>query len=415
MDMRILPSRLRGKVRVIGSKSDAHRLLICAALADGETRLRNIPRSADVEATVSCLRAMGAKIAFSGGAFTVRPITEPAENPKLNCRESGTTFRFLLPVAAAVCGRAEFSGEGRLPDRPIGELASALENHGVAFSGKKLPFGISGKLECGEYVLPGNVSSQYVSGLLIALSRLTGESCIRLTSHLESSPYVDMTLSSLRRFGVKITAEENGYIISGGRICSPGMAEVAGDWSNAAFFLASGALGAKVSVSGLDTASPQGDKAFLDILRRFGAEVIISGDTVAVKSGDLRGCDADISATPDLLPILAVVAAFAEGESRFSGAARLRLKESDRLKTVSAMINALGGKAEELPDGLAIWGKPLVGGRVDGAGDHRIVMAAAVAAACGGGAEIAGAEAVGKSYPGFFEEYSRLGGKASVV
>lgn len=415
MDMKILPSSLHGTVRAIGSKSDAHRLLFCAALAEGGTRLFNVPRSADVEATISCLRALGAKITFSGGVCAVRPITVPAENPKLNCRESGTTLRFLVPVAAAVCNEAEFSGEGRLPERPIGALVDALEEHGVVFSGGKLPFDISGRLECGEYVLPGDVSSQYVSGLLIALSVLRGESRIRLTSPLGSAPYVDMTRSALRLFGGSTAEIENGYAVSGGTLRSPGESEVAGDWSNAAFFLASGALGNHVTVSGLDTATPQGDKAFLDILRRFGAEVHVHGDTVAVKSGALRGCDVDLSATPDLLPVLAVVAAFSEGESRFSGAARLRLKESDRLKTVAAMINALGGKAEELPDGLSVWGKPLTGGRADGAGDHRIVMAAAVAAACGGGAEINGVEAVNKSYPGFFEEFLKLGGKASVV
>lgn len=416
MNMRILPAPLAGTAAAVGSKSDAHRLLICAALADGVTVLHNVPRSRDVEATAGCLRAMGAEIEFSGGVCAVSPISEAAENPALDCGESGTTFRFLLPAAAAVCGRAAFSGGGRLPDRPIGGLVAALEAHGVAFSAERLPFAISGRLRPGEFLLPGNVSSQYVSGLLTALAAAPGESFVRLSSPLESAPYVAMTLETLRLFGADVRETGGGYAVTGGKLRSPGEARVAGDWSNAAFFLAAGALGGGVAVDGLDADSPQGDRAILDILRRFGADVRVGGGRAAVAPGALRGCQVPLSETPDLLPILAVTAAFAGGESRFVNGARLRLKESDRLRTVCAMINALGGDAQELPDGLVVRGRPLRGGSVDGAGDHRIVMAAAVAAAYGGGeTEILGAEAVAKSYPDFFAEFLRLGGRADVV
>ncbi len=416
MNRIITPGPLGGKARIIGSKSDAHRLMICAALADEPTRLENTPRSRDIEATARCLRAAGAEVNFSGDGCAIRPIAVPAENPLLDCGESGTTFRFMLPVAAAVCGSARFLGAGRLPDRPIGELADAMAENGAVFSGKRLPFSVSGGLGRGEYVLPGDVSSQYISGLLIGLTQTPGESLIRLSSPLESGQYVAMTCKTLGLFGAETARTDTGYRISGGRLHSPGNVRVEGDWSSAAFFLAAGALGGGVSVAGLDTDSVQADRAVVDILSRFGAKMHVCAGLVTADPGKLRGCDVDLAETPDLLPILAVVAAFAHGESRFYNGGRLRLKESDRLETTCAMLRALGGDAQTLADGLIVRGKPPAGGRVSGAGDHRIVMAAAVAAAyCGGPSEITGAEAVEKSYPDFFEVFAELGGNTHVV
>lgn len=416
MDIAIRPAILNGSVRAIGSKSDIHRLMICAAMADGVTKISGIVGSEDVHATASCLRALGADVRIDGTECTIVP-GKCVENPSLDCGESGSTFRFILPVTAALCGSGSFTGSGRLPNRPIGELVTAMRSGGVKFSAESLPLSISGKLRPGCYTIPGNVSSQYISGLLMALSITPGESVVNLSSHLESSAYVDMTLDTLRIFGADITVSENSYkIIGKQKLTSPGSIDADGDWSNSAFFLASAAINGEVTVTGLRRNSVQGDKQVAEILSDFGADVQWNGDAVTVKSGELHGCVIDLTNIPDSLPILAVVAAFAKGETHFTGAARLRLKESDRLKTVSDMLRNLGGTVTELPDGLIVTGGKLIGGSVDGAGDHRIVMAGAIAAAhCMEEVKIIGAQAVNKSYPDFFRDFSQLGGQCNVI
>jgi 3-phosphoshikimate 1-carboxyvinyltransferase len=387
--------------------------MICALLADGPVLLQGVSRSDDIDATARCITALGARVEFEGRDCTVTPPTSFSEHALLDCGESGSTLRFLLPVAAAVCGSADFSGAGRLPLRPIGELARAMECNGVEFSAPKLPFSISGRLRAGVYTLPGDVSSQYVSGLLMALSVVSGESRVVLSSPLQSESYVNMTLSTLQLFGAEVTKTDNTYIIKGkDKLCAPRTVKADGDWSNAAFFLSAGALGGRVTVTGLDTDSVQGDKKVLDALARFGARVQTDGEGITVSGGQLRGCTVDLKDTPDLLPVLAVVAAFAEGETVFTGGARLRLKESDRLETTRAMIEALGGKAEVMPDGITVYGTGLTGGRVDGAGDHRIVMAACIGGVFGKtDTTVVGAQAVNKSYPDFFADLRDLGGK----
>jgi len=417
MDVKLAPGSLAGTLPAIPSKSDAHRVLICAALADRPTALRLPRTSADIDTTCACLEALGAGIARRGDTVTVSPIRDLPERALLDCGESGSTLRFLLPVAAALCPRVRFTGRGRLPERPIGELKAAMEAHGVAFSAEKLPFETAGLLAGGDYRLPGNISSQYITGLLLAMPKLLGDSTLTLTTALESAAYVDITLHALRRFGVSVTLRQNGYAVPGGQtFSSPGTLAVDGDWSNSAFFLAAGALGHPVTLTGLDMDSPQGDKAVLKVLHAFGAEVSVFGDAATVSPGPLRGITLDVAEIPDLLPVLAVVAACAQGETRFEGAARLRLKESDRLSSTAAMLRSLGGEAEELPDGLIVRGGTLTGGTADGCNDHRIVMAAAVAAVrCAGAVTVTGAEAVHKSYPAFFEDDAKLGGEVHVL
>ena len=417
MDVTLTPSPLSGTLPAIPSKSDAHRALICAALADRPTALRLPRTSADIDATCACLEALGAGAVRRDGTVTVTPIRALSDRPLLDCGESGSTLRFLLPVAAALCPAVRFTGRGRLPERPIGALKAAMEFHGVSFSAERLPFDTTGQLTGGAFSLPGNISSQYVTGLLLALPLTAGGGSLTLTTPLESAAYVDITLHTLRRFGIRVDITQNGYDVPGGQAFrSPGELAVDGDWSNAAFFLAAGALTAPVSLTGLDARSPQGDKAVLEVLHAFGAEVSISNGTVFASPRPLRGITLDVSEIPDLLPVLAAVAACAVGETRFVNAARLRLKESDRLSSTAAMLRSLGAETEELPDGLIVRGGPLSGGTVDGCNDHRIVMAAAVAAArCGGPVTIRGAEAVNKSYPGFWEDYKRLGGELHVL
>lgn len=414
MILRLDGSGLGGSVAAIPSKSQAHRLLICAALAR-EKSLVHCPRlNADIEATVRCLRALGAEIGRVGEDFIVKPVTAPVSQAELDCGESGSTLRFLLPVAAALGVEARFTGSGRLPERPLGELCAALRSGGAAVSADRLPITVSGGLRAGTYRLPAKVSSQYISGLLFALPLLTGESLLELDGVPESAPYIDMTLAALRSFGVASERERNAWRIPAGQgYHSPGSLSVEGDWSNAAFWLCAGAVGRKsLTVTGLDPASPQGDRAVAALLRRMGASVTEGENNLTVSPATLRGIELDARDVPDLVPVLAVTAAYAAGETRIVNAGRLRLKESDRIASTAALIRALGGRVTEEAEGLTIHGGGLRGGTVEAWGDHRIAMAAAAAsAACEAPVTIRGAEAVNKSYPSFFEDYRALGGR----
>ena len=397
MNAVIAPGKLRGRVTAPPSKSHVHRLLIAAALSREETRVRCPGENEDIRATARCLSALGASVERDGETWTVRGGLDAAKEP-LNCGESGSTLRFLLPLCAALNDETALTGRGRLPSRPNGPLLSALRAHGARIDGDFLPITVRGGLRPGDFALPGDVSSQYFTGLLFALPLLPGDSTLRCTSPLESMPYVDLTLSVLRRFGVRIGDTENGWRIPGSQTYrSPGSAEAEGDWSAAAFWLGANRLGNGVSTDGLDRASCQGDKAVEALLKRIGGEI-------------------DVADTPDLMPILSAIAAALPGKTtRIVGAARLRLKESDRLTAMAKAIRALGGDAEETPDGLLIRGGKLRGGTVDGMNDHRVVMSAAVAAtACEGPVEILGAEAVNKSYPDFWKDFEALGGRVHV-
>jgi len=396
----ITPSPLSGAVRVPASKSAAHRLLIAAALADGSTRVSISAMNRDIEATAACLRAMGAGIEAEGEALKISSISDIPSEITLDCGESGSTLRFLLPVVAALGTQATFIGHGRLPQRPNAPLVAALRAHGAVIDSDLLPMTVCGPLTGGLWTLPGDVSSQYVTGLLFALPLLDGDSVIRLTTPLASAAYVDMTLQALRQFGIGIEATSDGWRIPGRqRYRTPGEVIVEGDWSAAAFWLAANALGAQIDVKGLDPDSVQGDRAVASLL----------GQTAI-----------DATHVPDLVPALAVAAASRPMRTVITGAARLRLKESDRLQSVADMLAALGHGVTVMPDGLIIDGGPpqpcaVPIRTVDGANDHRIVMAAAVAAAhADRPVRITGAQAVEKSYPRFFSDFEALGGKAHV-
>jgi 3-phosphoshikimate 1-carboxyvinyltransferase len=384
MNVKITPSFLNGEIEAITSKSAAHRALICAFLCEKKTEIKIENTSKDIEVTIACLEAMKRKSAV------------------INCAESGSTFRFLLPLAAVLCSNSQFVGEGRLPERPIADLLATLRENGMIFSNEKLPFKVSGKLKSGEFLLPGNVSSQFVSGLLFALPLLKGESVIRLTSPLESRGYADMTVNMLRNFGIEIVEKGDCYFIKGSqKFISAEEINIEKDWSNAAFYLAANSLGADINVTGLDINSAQGDKEIVSILKRFKLESNI---------------EIDVSEIPDLLPILAVVGAFAKGETLLYNAARLRMKESDRLSAVREMLQNFGVKVEEKADSLIIKGGVLRGGIIDSKNDHRIVMSAAIAACfCDGETIIKDAQAMEKSYPQFFEDFAKLGGKYCVI
>ena len=417
------PAKLSGTVAAIPSKSDAHRKLICAALTKtGGVLPLHAPFCDDIAATIRCLQALGAEITETANGLSVKPIRRQA-HADLDCGESGSTLRFLLPVAMAVCSDISVTGHGRLPERPIDTLVQAMSAHGVQFEQKQLPLNAHGALNGGEYEIPGNISSQFLSGLLMALPLCDSDSTIKLTTELQSAAYVEMTLRTLRQFGAEIAVEcINGlfrYTIKGKQeLIFPDDIFVDGDWSNAAFWLAAGAIrpGNQIAVSGLNTNSVQGDRAIAVILSQFGAKITSESGNTAASYEALNNVSVSMEKIPDLLPILAVCAAAGSGKSEFTQAERLRLKESDRLASVAAMLRAIGGTVDEYPDSLCVCGGQLSGGTVDAQNDHRLVMSAAVAASCcTAPVTILGTEAVNKSYPTFFEDYRRLGGQVEFL
>ncbi len=419
MNVTVAPGAISGRLSAIPSKSQAHRLLICAALASQPTELYCDGSSEDILATVRCLQGLGAGIERDGPWMCIRPILREKlpQHCTLDCGESGTTLRFLLPVIGALGITARLQLAGRLPRRPLDPLIREMEKGGCQIQpcDSTGVLRISGQLLPGQYFLPGDISSQFVSGMLFALPLLAGESRLEVTPPVESADYIEMTLQVLTEFSVPISSETAAkgrcwHILPGGYHTS-GIARVTGDWSNAAPWLCAGAIGgAGVTVDGLRSDSLQGDRAICRILQSFGAQITGTDTCFTAKPGS--GCSATVDArqVPDLVPVLAAVAALRPGVSVITGASRLRMKESDRLTAVRVMLNALGGRVEETADGLVITGRDkLSGGTVDAMGDHRIAMAAAVASAgCAGSVTVTGAQAVNKSYPGFWDELARF-------
>ncbi len=412
MTVTLTPAPIGGTLAAIPSKSDLHRILICAALGDKEITFPLPFRSADIDATIDCLCALGAEISVEKGVCRVFPITTPKKSPVLDCRESGSTLRFLLPIAAAFGCDATFKGCGRLPNRPIGELLDTLSANGVTASSPTLPLTLNGRLQGGKFTIKGDVSSQYITGLLLAIPLLNTPSHLHLSTPLQSAGYVEMTRRTMARFGVNVNVNGNNFTPAATTYRTPAALAVEGDWSNAAFWLAAGALGRPVTLTGLPLDTAQGDCAILSLLQRFGASVTWQGDEVTVSPAPLKAIDIDMSDIPDLLPPLAVVAATACGTTQLYNAARCRLKECDRLHGMAVLLDALGVKTEESTDTLTIYGGPVHGGMVDSKNDHRLVMAAALAATVAqGDITILQSEAVAKSYPVFFTHYKQLGGR----
>ena len=412
MNFVISPGTRTGAVHIPASKSQAHRLLICAALGKNPVTVRCDGLNADILATIACLRALGAKITEDSGALRVEPIKEtPGGLCVLPCGESGSTLRFLLPVVGALGANAVFLREGRLPERPLEPLLSELVRGGMAFRSEGEKLFCAGRFAPGAYTLPGNISSQYISALLFALPRLAGDSTLSITGARESEGYIAMTENALAQSGIRLYKTNSGYDIPGGQVYSlPGTVEVEGDYSSAAFFLCMGALSrAGITVSGLRADSAQGDRAVLDILRAMGAVVEETPSGITVRRGALCGTVIDAAPIPDLIPALCALAAAAEGETHVANAARLRLKESDRLATTAGMLSALGADIEELPEGLVVRGGGFRGGTVSAQHDHRIAMAAAVAAcSCAETVTVEGWECTNKSYPRFREDFNAL-------
>ena len=379
MDITIHPGKLFGEIDIIPSKSMAHRLLICAVFADAPTTLLCADTNQDIEATADCLRALGADIRRTDDSYEIIPVREIPSSAYLNCCESGSTLRFMLPIVGALGVKATIKMEGRLPQRPLSPLWEEMERMGCTLSRPTVnSISCKGKLRPGTYTIAGNVSSQFITGLLFAFDLMDAPCVLNITEKVESAPYIEMTKAVLELF--------SGHH-------SPGTVTVEGDWSNGAFFLAASALGNNVTVNNLSLESVQGDRAVVYWLPKL-----------------KENCKISVADIPDLVPILSVVAACNKG-AVFTDIQRLRLKESDRVASVIAMLEALGGKAVADESTLTVYGTGLNGGIVSSYNDHRIAMSAAIAATvCNKAVTILGAECVQKSYPKFFEEYNRLGG-----
>ena len=383
MDITIHPGSLTGTLTAIPSKSQAHRFLICAAFADNTTELLCPETNRDIEATADCLRSLGATIRRTPDGYHITPVKQIPESAILPCGESGSTLRFMLPIAGALGVDATFVMEGRLPQRPLSPLWEEMERMGCALSRPTAnTIRCQGKLSAGSYSIDGSVSSQFITGLMFATALMDQDSQITVTGKLESKPYVDMTKQALDLFHAP-------------NFHSPGVVQVEGDWSNAAFFLAAKSLGSQVQILGLNPDSAQGDRAVAEILSRLNSE----------------NCSINASDIPDLVPVLTIAAGAQQGAT-FTSIQRLRLKESDRVASTVAMVNALGGRAEATEDTLTVYGTGFRGGTVDAVNDHRIAMAAAIASTvCLESVTILDAECVQKSYPAFWDEFKRLGGK----
>lgn len=433
----ISPKTLAGTVPAIASKSMAHRLIIAAALASGPTQVICNTTCADIDATVRCLEALGAKIETTLEGYLVHPVPKSTElgllkalhGAELDCGESGSTLRFMLPVACALGAHASFTGAGRLGSRPLAPLSDEIIAAGCDLEGLGgFPLKTSGRMRPGRFILPGDVSSQYISGLLLSFPLLNGPSEIEVQGRIESRPYINLTIQALKAFGVEVEVEHvegSPTAYEATRFCvasrgyrTPGTVSVEGDWSNAAFWLCAGALSNHpVTVAGVSLNSAQGDRNVMAALSRFGAKILRAPNKATAQPDNLRGFSMSAQDIPDLVPVISAVAACAEGTTIIRDCARLRIKESDRLATTASELNALGAHVEVEGDSLVIHGTPrLSGGTVDSHNDHRIAMMAAVAATrCDAPVTICGAEAVNKSYPDFFKHYSMLGGNVQLI
>ena len=405
-----------GNVQVPPSKSVAHRMLICAALADSPCSIvcRSINR--DMEATATCLNALGASITYADGKFNVTPITQVNKGATLDCGESGSTLRFLLPVSAALGADATFIGQGRLPERPLSPLYEEMTAHGVKMSENgRMPLKCEGKLPAGLYTIDGGVSSQFITGLLMALPITGIQSKIVVTGKQESASYIGLTLNALNQFGIDIQTVTDGYIIPSGQEFTTPANQVAveGDWSAAAFWITAGVAGSKpVTCTGLDyECSAQGDRRIVDVLRKMGADITTAAGTVTARPSNLIASQIDCADIPDLVPILAVAASSAQGTTIFDNIRRLRIKESDRVQSILQLLGAAGICAYASDNTLTVTGGPARNTPYNPSGDHRMAMAAAVLASVGNvKITISDAECTAKSYPAFFDDFNALGG-----
>ena len=423
MDIHIKPGPLTGTLLIPPSKYMTHRALICAGLSTGESVIDNVSLNEDIRATVAALISLGSHVDIrESGDYPDRKTLiiqgagiPEAKSRRIDCGESGSTLRFLLPICCLQEGDTVLTGRGRLPQRPLDQYITPFKRQGIMvqrLSEDTLPLQLQGRLKPGTYELPGNVSSQFVTGLLFALPLLNGDSDIYITSPLESRAYVDMTVSMMARFGIVIEQPEAyaHYHIPGGQRYTSMSLAIEGDWSQAAFWMAAGVLGSEIRIRGLNPQSIQPDR---EIARILSDHIEYGDDALLVHPGRASDFRADVSQCPDLAPVLAALASVALGESQILNAARLRIKESDRLAAIAEGLGKMGASITQSPSSLRILGKPVLqGSRVRSWNDHRIAMAlAAVSPRVEGEMIIEGADAVNKTYPEFWDDFKALGGE----
>lgn len=412
--MQIVKSGSRtGTVKAISSKSCVHRLLICAALSKESTVIKDVTFSKDILATINCLNDFLADIKIKDNDVYVQPYNEPRNNKKLDLFESGSTYRFLVPIICALGTETSFVGTKRLAERPLSPLYELLVEHGAKLSKNGVfPLECSGKITSGEYIISGEISSQFISGLIFALPLIDGDSVINITGKMESYPYIKMTIDAVEKFGITVVEDDCKFYIGGNqKYTSPKSVVAEGDWSNSAFFACMGAVSQKgITITNLNTNSTQGDKQILDILSEMGADITCKNDVITVKKDNLKGINIDAAQIPDLVPVLTTIATVAKGKTVIYNAQRLRIKESDRIESVYLMLKNLGADIKKTEDGFIILGKGnLEGGIINSENDHRIVMSAAVASCLSiKDITINDENAVTKSYPQFFEDFGLL-------
>lgn len=410
------PSEICGTVTVPASKSVVHREMIAAALSDAPVTVAGRIEGKDTEATANALASLGAEVRKTAEGYGILPLSV-RKKAVAEVGESGSTLRFLLPVAAALGTETEFRTEGRLSERPIKELAEAVAAHGATVSKSGKSFFVEGKLRSGTYSIDGTVSSQYISGLLFALPFLSGDSEIKIEGSAVSGSYIDLTLATLARFGIETEKTPSGFFVKGGQTYrSPKRILAEGDWSSAAFFAVAAAVGGKITLKNLDPRSSQGDKVVAEILKKAGAEITLAQSGLTVSSRELSAFSFDAENCPDLVPVMAVAAAYAEGESVISGVSRLRIKESDRLSAIIGNLAACGISASTDGRVLRIRGGRVSGGKLRSFGDHRMAMSAAVAAVSADGEiYVDDTDCTAKSYPSFLDDYVAAGGRYELV
>ena len=426
----ITPNSLKGEVVIPSSKSIGHREIICSGLASGKSIVDNISISKDIEATIEGLKSFGAKIneipsKFQGRcAFSIEGTDGKInlKNKIIDCRESGSTLRFLIPLGILSNEKIIFTGSGKLVERPLDPYFEIFDEKGIEykiFSDKiNLPLEINGKLKSGVYSLVGNISSQFISGLLFALPLCEGDSVIEITTKLESESYINLTLDALKKYGIEIINENHKrYIIKGNQKYKNIETSVEGDYSQGAFWLVAGALSENIKSIGLGFGSIQGDQKIVDILKKMNVNLKISENEIISMESKSRGTIIDGSDCPDIIPILTVLASVSEGVTKIINSERLRYKECDRLTAIATELNKIGADIEELSDGLIINGKKsLKGGEVSCWNDHRIAMSLAIASIkCNEKLILRGTECVEKSYPEFWKDFVSLGGKIEEI
>ncbi len=401
--VKITPKKLCGKVCAPPSKSAAHRALIGAALSFGVSEISNLSYSQDILATLNAIKCLGAEVEVFGSVVSISGVCkgEKLDDVLIDCNESGSTLRFIIPIALAIGGNFSVTGRGRLLERPLDDYYKIFDSQGIIYTKENDRIHFEGKLKGGVYELSGNVSSQYITGLLFALPILSDDSEIVITTPLESVGYINMTLEVLSKYGIEIDASDDlrHFYIKGNQNYKACDYIVEGDYSQAAFYYVANALGNNIEIGGLSEDSSQGDKAILDVIK-----------IMKIQKGERT---IDVSQIPDLVPIMTVLATQTEGTTHIVGAARLRIKESDRLSAITCELTKLGARIDEYEDSITIYGKTqLHGGIVDSHNDHRISMSLAIAATVADNEVIiCGADSVKKSYADFWDQYCSLGGR----